>query len=171
MPDDDKREAVKMMATLSGQLVAAALAIIALGGGLTGYVLANRDVDSSFYVLAILTFVAFVLSIYFGGRGVSASSRSGYESKWDISASKSSYNTQAVSCIAGLILLFATAFFTGTPKTSDAMQQISKQNIEIGRLTQELRSLSKSNEELGKRVEEIYRKKSKVKQKNAPGKV
>jgi hypothetical protein len=148
MSDEDKRTAVGMSVTLSGQLMSAALAIIALGGGLIAVFVQNRDVGGFFYIAVTVSFLAFVFSIYIGGRGITISRTEGFQGKWDLQSGAPHFNKQAIACFVGLISFLLAVIFSGSPKDSETSKQIAALQKTSGAFEQKLLMLSKANEDL-----------------------
>lgn len=155
MSDEDKRVAVGMSVTLSSQLMTAALAIIALGGGLLGVFVQNRDVGGSFYITVSLSFVAFVVSIFIAGKGISISRKKGFDGQWSLEDGKWYFNAQAVACAVGLILFLVAVLLSGKPKDSETSSQIAALQRTAGAFEQKLQWLAKANEKLQKDLDEL----------------
>lgn len=65
----DKKEAALISVGLSGQLINAALTLIALSGAFFTFILDKKSPTISFYLCYAFSFVAFTASIFCGGRG------------------------------------------------------------------------------------------------------
>lgn len=126
MAIEDKRLAVNMSITLSTQLMAAALAILAILGAFTTYALKERVVPSFFMILAIVAFLLFIVSIYFGGKGISKSNRDGFEGNWSIEKRKSYFNKQAIFCFLGLFLFVGLLFLSGPSRESTIKMELAE---------------------------------------------
>ncbi len=66
---EDGKTAVSMWVTLSSQVIAATLAIIAIEGAFVTYVLDKRLPGLGFYLFIVLSIISLVFSILNGGRG------------------------------------------------------------------------------------------------------
>lgn len=122
---EDKREAVLLGTNLSNQLITTALALIAVVGAASTYIMDKREVDTLFYVLLALAFALQVLSIYFGGRGINKARSKGSDGDWDKAHTKDWYNRQATATLAGAIVLCAL-FFLGSEKPSEDKGQLNE---------------------------------------------
>lgn len=136
MSNEDEKSAVNMSFSLSNQLMAAALAMLAILGAFFAYVSANREPGSTFFIFAALTFFVFVASIYIGGRGISKSYKEGFSGTWKLSTGKSFFNAQATLCLIGLFLFAATVIYSGPSNESEFQELLSRlgediQNIKI----------------------------------------
>jgi len=119
MCNEDKRTAIGISISLSGHLITAALAMIAIEGAYLAFALGNREVSEWFYIFASLTASSFIVSILIAGRGITESRDSGFEGNWDITKSKNKFNWQAILCLLGIILFFLTMFSSINPKKSE----------------------------------------------------
>ncbi|MGV9012968.1 MAG: hypothetical protein ACOH13_10285 [Flavobacteriales bacterium] len=122
---EDKREAVLLGANLSNQLITTALALIAVVGAASTYIMDKREVNALFYVLLSLAFALQVLSIYFGGRGINKARSKGSDGDWDKGHTKDWYNRQATATLAGAVVLCAL-FFLGKEKPSEDKGQLKE---------------------------------------------
>ena len=122
---EDQREAVLLGANLSNQLITTALALIAVVGAASTYIMDKRDVDTLFYLLLALAFALQVLSIYFGGRGINTARSKGSDGDWGKELTKDWYNRQATSTLVGAIVLCAL-FFVGKDKPSEDKGQLNE---------------------------------------------
>jgi hypothetical protein len=113
---EDKRTAVKITTNLSGQLITAALAMLAIEGGVISFVYRQEETGEWFMPLIIIAAAAFVTSIFLAGKGITKLRDSGQGGTWDIAEGKYYFNWQAISCLVGLCCFFASAFTIGTEK-------------------------------------------------------
>jgi|GEM_PF-1374417 len=101
----DKQEAAKIVVGLSTQLITAALAFIALNGGIITFVLTNNEPTIWFYILFVGTLASFVFSIFFGGKGIDFVKKTVIEGKWDTKDDKKNwFDWQTKAIILGIIL-------------------------------------------------------------------
>ncbi|MBE9584954.1 hypothetical protein IM792_10885 [Mucilaginibacter sp. JRF] len=156
---DDKREAVNIGINLSGQLITAALAMIAVIGTFGVFILDKRDVSFWYYLIFGGALFAFVASIYFGGKGIDKARKDGFAGTWDILNTKTHFNRQAACCFIG-IFLFILSVFSGTEKPDDLQKEISKVKDAVTRL-QLNDSLNKQKvSSLEKRIDSLEKKPS-----------
>jgi hypothetical protein len=110
--DEDRRAAATMTVSLSTQLITAVLAILAAEGAYITFVLGNRIVNGIFYLLAVLTFLSFVLSIYFGGSGLHTSRVAVYSGRWNLQTGMGSFSRQTAAALVGIVF-FLLLFICG----------------------------------------------------------
>jgi membrane protein implicated in regulation of membrane protease activity len=71
LPDsEDRRTYVDITTNLSSQLISAALAIIAVEGAFVTFVLDKKVPNTYFYFWIVASFILFIFSIFFGGKGI-----------------------------------------------------------------------------------------------------
>jgi hypothetical protein len=122
---EDKREAVLLGANLSNQLITTALALIAVVGAASTYIMDKREVGTLFYVLLALAFALQVLSIYCGGRGINKARSKGSDGDWDKAHTMDWYDRQAMATLAGAIVL-CVLFFLGKEKPAEDKEQLNE---------------------------------------------
>jgi hypothetical protein len=99
--------------TLSGQLMTASLAMIAVEGAFTTFALDKRVTPSWFPFIVGAAVLLFVFSIVAGGAGISALSKAGHEGDWNLDRGKADFRRQTVSCLLGLVFFFLSLFLSG----------------------------------------------------------
>jgi hypothetical protein len=87
---------------ISGHLITAALQMLAILSAVTVFIMDKRDVGFVYYICIGLSFLSFILSIYYGAKGIG----SNYE------ISKSLFNKQAIFSFLGLII-FSISVYIG----------------------------------------------------------
>lgn len=152
--DDDTRAAANITVSLSTQLIAAALAMLAAEGAFIAFVLGNRQVHWHFYLLALLTFLAFAGSIYFGGSGLHATRVAVFDGSWELATGIKSFVGQTLSAIAG-ILLFVVLFVSGlsAPAKDDVADKLTTLNERIETLDGRIKTLSTEIKQLREQME------------------
>jgi hypothetical protein len=154
---EDQRGAVSLFATISGHLISAALAILAIEGGFLAYVLGNRIVNALFFVLAILTALLFVVSILIGGTAISRSAEAGFRGNWSLKSESQRYNWQAVLCLLGLVAFLGMAFLSGRPKESALEQEVSDLKSQAAKTTDAVGELQDSIDAFSTRLDSLLR--------------
>ncbi len=145
LSSEDQRAAANISVTLSGQLIAAALAMLAIEGAVLSFVYASRTTGYWFLALIILAAISFIGSIYVAGKGMTVLRNKGYEGTWELNRSKSHFNWQAIFCIIGLSCFFSSAFFIGQPKKDKLEDDIILIKQELQTLKTEMESIDKTN--------------------------
>lgn len=128
--DEYKKEAVKIGVTLSSQLISASLTMIAVLCAFATFIIDTRKVGLLFYIIIVVSFLAFVLSIIYGGKGIDKARKSGYANNWNLDDTKNSFNCQAVLCGFGL-LFFILSIFIGKEKSDTQLDRIFKTEKDI----------------------------------------
>ncbi|MDB4926596.1 hypothetical protein [Mucilaginibacter sp.] len=129
----DKKDAVNIGVTLSGQLITAALAMIAVVGTFAAFIIDKRNVGLGYYLIAGGSFLSFVVSIIFGGKGINQARKDGFTGNWNLSNTKKSFNKQSIAAFFGIVL-FAISVFFGKEKADDLKNNFEKQNQVITKL-------------------------------------
>jgi hypothetical protein len=122
---EDKRTAVNITTNLSGQLITAALAMLAIECGVISFVYGQAETGKWFVPLIIIAAAAFVISIFLAGKGITKLRDSGLAGTWDITEGKNYFNWQVISCLVGLCCFFASAFIIGTEKGNDLENRVA----------------------------------------------
>lgn len=154
----DQKDAVQIGVTLSSQIISASLAMIAVIGAFATFVLDKREVGNFYYALIFGAFLCFVLSIYFGGKGINRARIDGFEGLWEISVTKKFFNLQATILLVGVIL-FIISTFTGTEKETN-----QKFNSELSKINELQRKDSLNTIEIFKLKEEISKLEMEIKE-------
>lgn len=121
MTEEDKRAAVSISLNLSTQIIAAALALLAVEGAYAAYALGGRQVKSGFIFACILSATLVVASIFIAGKGITAARNAGYNGLWDLNVGKRHFNWQAILCLLAL-MSFGVALLLSGPSNEDAMK-------------------------------------------------
>jgi len=129
----DKKDAVNIGVSLSSQLIAAALAMITVVGAFAAFVLDKKIVGWVYYLIIISSFLSFVISIFFGGKGIDKARKDGYASNWNLDNTKNFFKFQALFAFIG-IFLFIGSVFIGKEKTIDIQKEIEGQEKAISQL-------------------------------------
>jgi len=161
----DKKDAVNIGVTLSTQLIAVALAMIAVLATFAAYTIDKKTVDGWYFFTIGCAFFSFVISIMKGGKGIDKARKSGFNSNWNLDDTKSSFNLQALFCLIGVFLFIGSIFF-GKNKDDEFKLQIINHQKKIIQL-EITDSLSKLEQvKLNNRIDslqKIYSKKPKSK--------
>lgn len=128
--DEYKKEAVNIGVTLSTQLISASLTMIAVLGAFATFIIDKREIGLRFYILIGVSFLAFVLSIISGGKGIDRARKSGFMNNWNLDNTKKSFNWQSGLCGIGL-LFFILSIFIGKEKSKTQLDQLSKTERDI----------------------------------------
>ena len=124
MAVEDQRAAVGFSITLSGQLIAAAMATLAVECAYVSYALGARVVPYYFFIVGGLAGVLIVVSIMKGGKGITKARNAGFAANWSLEEGKKEFNAQALS-LTGAVIFLAIAFFnSGVPKEPNVEQKL-----------------------------------------------
>ena len=110
--NSDKKDAVKIGITLSTQIITASLSMIAIIGAFITFVLNKKEVGSYYFACIGISFFFFVLSIFFGGKGIDKARKKGYEGIWDIEQTKNIFNYQAIAALLGIIFFLVSVLLS-----------------------------------------------------------
>ncbi|HEX8948369.1 MAG TPA: hypothetical protein VF790_05365 [Dissulfurispiraceae bacterium] len=132
--EEDRRTAVGMSVTLSSQLIAASLAMLAIEGGYVAYVLGNRQPSRWFVFLAIIAGVSFIASIVIAGKAITASRNAGFDGRWNLDSGRNFYRLQAAMCYAGLLLFGIMLFLSGKPAKDVLAEKMEKLEARVTEL-------------------------------------
>jgi multisubunit Na+/H+ antiporter MnhC subunit len=113
---EDKRTAVGLSVGLSGQLISAALAMLALEGTYLAYALASREVLIGFEVVSVAAAAAFIWSVLVAGKAVTEARNAGFAGEWKLEAGKDKFNQQAQALVLGLALFVGVLLLSGENK-------------------------------------------------------
>ncbi len=152
MLDENQRTAANMTVTLSTQLMAASLAVIAVEGAIYTFVNDKRIPSGIFTTSVICCFLFFVLSIYMGGRGVNAVRKAVFQGNWTIECVKKPFAWQAFLGVLGLICLILSITFAGKPKEEITQQEVANLKAASERQKQAIEELNKQIIELQSQI-------------------
>jgi|SRR5687767_4174798 len=124
MTIEDQRTAVSLWVTLSSQVIAATLALIALQGAFTTFVLDKREPSFSFYLIVVVTFLLFIFSILSGGVGIDKMTVKGSTGTWNLDTGRPYFRRQTVVCLLGVLLFFLSLFFSGSTKAEPQSENV-----------------------------------------------
>jgi hypothetical protein len=148
MTMEDKRTAVSLWVTLSSQVMGATLALIAVEGAFTTFVLDKRLPPFWFYLIVTLTLLLFIVSILNGGAGISRMTREGEAGRWGLDVGAPYFKRQTLLCLLGVLLFFASLFFSGPTKEESQAAEIKtlqdktqKQELQLNGALSELQML------------------------------
>jgi hypothetical protein len=127
----DKRRAVEITVTLSSQLIAAALAMLAVEGALVTYALAERVVHPAFPWVISISFLSFAASIFVAGKGITEARDKGFEGKWHTLIGRNKFNWQAICLLIGLSLFAISAAVSGPTRKTLIDEQLHDMQAEV----------------------------------------
>ena len=135
--EEDKKVAVNIGVSLSGQLITAALAMIAVIGAFATFSLDKREIGPSYYIIIGIAFLSFVISIFCGGKGIDKARVNGHQGIWEIKDTKDYFNWQGICCFLGIFFL-AISIFIGKDKKDETTTKINN-------LSEEYKSLKSTD--------------------------
>ncbi len=145
MSEEDKRVAVGISITLSSQLIAAALAMLAILAGYVSFALGQRQVGAMFYLSSCISFGLFTASIYSAGKAITRARDAGYQGNWSLTEGRMEFNVQATTCLFGIAAFFMMMFFSRTPVENSTDRLLEKV---VSNLTQSVQDKDRLNLEL-----------------------
>lgn len=108
--------------TISTQIISASLTMITVIGAFAVFIIEKREIGFVYYLTTGLAFFCFVLSIFFGGRGLSG--------KRAEKTPNPNFNRQAVTSLIGVIL-FCISVFLGKEKPDFIEKKVYEQEKTI----------------------------------------
>lgn len=102
---------------ISTQIITASLTMITVIGAFAVFIIEKREINYWYYIIIGLAFICFILSIIFGGKGLSTQDTATGYNKF--------YNWQTRTAILGIIMFCASIFF-GNEKTNETDEKIDK---------------------------------------------
>lgn len=130
---DSKKDAVNIGVTLSGQLISAALSMLAIVGAIVFFMLDKRIVPWYFYLTIGFGFLAFIVSIFNGAKGIDKVRKDGFQDNWNLSNTKSYFNNQAIFCLIGIIASVSSVFI-GESKDNVLEKELIDLNITLNKV-------------------------------------
>lgn len=164
---ENQRFAVNTGVTLSSNLISACLSMIAIIGALFLFVIEKREVSWLFYVLILLSFLAFIYSIISGGKGIDIVRKKAFLDILDLDCSKSKFNLQAIFCILGIF--FCIISFVFTSEKSEKNHELEILNNNISKIIQFNENEKKENEILLEKIKRLETKVNILETKKAEG--
>lgn len=144
MSNADEKEAVGFAINLSSQVINAALAMLAIQFAYVAFALGNRTVGPVFYVTSSISFISYIVSIFWAGRGIAVSYSRGAKGNWDITHGDSLFNFQAIFCLLGLLSFFISIFFSYLPANSVVQKKVVSIDSHINEVNRNISILNKN---------------------------
>jgi hypothetical protein len=152
----DKKDAVTIGVTLSGQIITASLAMIAVVGTFAAFVIDKREVGPIYYLVTGVAFFSFVTSIFWGGKGIDKARKEGHAGIWEITSTKKEFDNQSKFALLG-ILFFSCSVFLGREKSDDTQKKINKQELALDNLTAKVSATQKRVDTIQYRLDSAIR--------------
>lgn len=150
MGNEDQKQAVSIVITLGGQLMAAALAMIALQGAFLTFALDKKECGFWFWLFVGTGFLVFVLSIIIGGKGITKLYKTGAKGNWKHEEGDREFRWQTGLCCIGLALFILAVLVTHKDKPSDLSEirgaivgvadSLERQNVSIQQVSSQWQS-------------------------------
>lgn len=162
---EDGKAAASMWATLSSQVITAALAVIAVEGAFITYVLDKRLPGFVFYLFIALSAISLIFSILSGGAGINWLTERGEAGSWGLKGGGHYFGQQSLACLAGVVLFFLALLFSGGTKEEaqakdikalqDKIQVIESKNRDLSSRLDEIRSNGEELKLLEQRIDQL----------------
>ena len=114
MDQEDRRVAVNIKMSLASNLITVALAFIGAEGGLAIFILEKREQLFFFYLVSALAVLSLAAGVIFGGVGIQAAYKGGFEGQWKLS-DHGTFHFQSLFCVIGAGLVLVSSVL-GQPK-------------------------------------------------------
>jgi hypothetical protein len=149
---DDKRAAATIATSLSGYVIAGALAIIGAEAAIIVFLLDGKQISIFLWFFLLLTFLALFSSCYLGGFGIWKIHSDGFGGNWNIEVG-GKFAWQFFLAMVGIFLLLISSLFA-----YDAEEKPKSQPAEVAlqRLSEKLANLD-SLPKIGDRLGNIER--------------
>jgi hypothetical protein len=109
---ENVRAAAGIAASLSSQVMAAALTMLTILGAFVVLVLDKREADLGFIITTICAFVLFVVVLILGGNGVAGLYNQLTTGSWVPAETRTSFNSQAWCAVVGLVAFALSVLFS-----------------------------------------------------------
>ncbi|MDW1465578.1 hypothetical protein R7F07_24085 [Vibrio sp. YT-16] len=145
--NDDTRAASALMANLSGFIITANLSMLAVQGASYAFVATDSGETTCVYnVLSIIAFCCFVISILFGGKGITETASALADSSWTIKTATNKFNLQAIISFSGVItFLIASIFFTNKSEVENLnknyLSELSTINLNLKEINETIKTV------------------------------
>lgn len=127
---ENKRFAINTGITISSNLVSASLSMLAIVGAIFIFIIEKRETTIFFHILILLSFLSFIVSIYYGNKGINLAREKAYKGKLKLKYTKKHFNLQAITCLIGIILCVLSILFTTEKKESNTELENINRNFE-----------------------------------------
>jgi hypothetical protein len=119
---------------IAPQIMSASLTMITVVAAFTAFIVDKREVNCWFYIVTGASFLALVVSIFLGGKGLSSNTTLDKANRW--------HNWQAISAILGIVL-FCGSIFIGKDKSDDLEKKMEDYASQIIQLKTEVETKEK----------------------------
>lgn len=144
---EDRRTAAGISVSLSSQLISAALAMLAIEGAVVVFVVGERNPNPIFWIVAVCSFVAFVVSIFVAGKGITKDRDNGANGNWNTNEASKLYNAQAISCLIGLILFIVSFSLIGKSQDFELREELAKLRTDLYQLSRDITQKTQSQQD------------------------
>lgn len=127
---ENKRFAINIGVSLSGQLIQTCLTMLAIIGAVFVFILDKREPDVYFFILLSLSLLLLFSSIILGGKGINEVRKRSFKNKLKLRYSKNYFNYQAITCLFGVIIFIFSLLFTTTSKNKTTERETLNRGIE-----------------------------------------
>lgn len=156
MPNnEDQRAAAGILCNLSGFVITASLAMLAIEGALIAFVLGNRIAGWLYFVTSILAFLGFVVSIVLGGWGITKTVEMLANGTWKPSVASGLFNAQAGFAFLGLLFFLVSALLSGKPKETEIQGVLTTLSTKMQTLESDAEDAKKSDSKRSQQVETV----------------
>jgi hypothetical protein len=135
---EDQRVAIAFSITLSSQLMAASMAMLAVEAAYVWYALGSRNPVKGFEVVAALAALAIATSIFIAGKAIARARNAGFDGKWSLDAGKSLFNLQALFLIIAIALLGIMFALSGPIRESSLDKRVNDLSAQVAALREEV---------------------------------
>ncbi len=139
---EQQRTGATITVGLGTQLIAAALALIAVVGAVSTYVLDKRTPGALFYVLIVLTVLVLILSGVFGGQGIDGVRRGVFDGSVTADVGGRDFFLQTLLILLGIVLFGGAILSMGPAKSDPTLEQVAALSAAVQRQSDTIAQLS-----------------------------
>lgn len=121
----------EMTSSLSSQLISSALAMLALEGAFFTFIATQKQLNFCFYSLLTLSAFFFILSIFFGGKGINKLRGDIFYEKVNKQSGSPWFNLQAIISLFALFLFGISFLFSLSLPQASSDIQATIENLQI----------------------------------------
>jgi hypothetical protein len=131
---------------ISTQVISASLTMITVSGAFAVFIIDKRDIGIGYYVIAGLSFLFFVISIFLGGQGLNGKGKNESPNPY--------FNWQAITSLLGIIL-FCISVFLGKEKPNELEKKVNEQEKYIIELKIRDEDKAKEIQQLNDKIDKL----------------
>lgn len=145
-------KAVEIGVNLSSYLISVCIALIGIIAASVSFLTENIGDRKYIIALSAGASIMFMVSIWFGGKGINVARTSVFEGIMDLSQSRAYFNRQAITALLGFVLYVTAVFITA----SDPRKDRSSEKQILSQIVATLHGQAAINEKIQKEIELLH---------------